>query len=66
MIVVGSKVTLGKNKSVFEVISIDKFIDNPDYDICWLMWGDNENYQEIKGTPLYSGNFRKELTELSV
>ena len=66
MIVAGSKVTFGKNKYKFEVISIDKCIENPDYDICWLMWGDNEGYLEIKGTPLYSGNFRKELTELLV
>jgi hypothetical protein len=47
-------------------MSIDKYSDNPEYDICWLMWGDNEDCQELKGISLYTGNFRRELTEIVV
>lgn len=50
----------------FEVMSIDKCPNNSEYDICWLMWGDNEGYTELKGIALYTGCFRKELTEIVV
>jgi len=45
MINVGSVVRIGKNKRNFEVMSINEHLDNSDYDIFWLTWGDNEDYQ---------------------
>ena len=66
MIDVGSVVRIGAGKAYFEVMSIDKCPEDSEYDICWLMWGDNKGYSELKGIPLYTGNFRKELTKVVV
>jgi hypothetical protein len=66
MIDVGSVVRIGRSKHNFEVMSINECPENSDYDIFWLKWGDNEDCQELKGIALYTGNFRKELTEIVV
>ena len=58
----GSKVKTDNGKYIFEVMSIDRQPENPDYDIFWLMWAD-KSHPEIYGISLYTGYFRKELTE---